>query len=263
MTSNKTLPPYEPQEFPASWASAWGEDRKGLWMTLTVKEVSYTFRWILPGRFMMGEGDLVHSVIITQGFWLGETTVTQAFWEVVMAGIKENPSSFTGDGRPVDSVSWNDAQAFIKQLNAILPDIHVCLPTEAQWEYACRAGTQTRYFFGDEITQNQAHYNQSNMVGTCSVKDKPENDWGLYQMHGNVWEWCQDRYDGKYYESSPERDPSGPSDESFENRVLRGGSWNDFAGDLASGYRYSLDPGGAWPSRGFRVALGQQPSSER
>ena len=236
--------PYQPLEFPATWASEWGQDEIGLWMGFTYKGVSYRFRWILPGEFLMGDEDFsntkpVHLIQITQGFWLGETTVTQALWQVVMG---ENPSAYKGDELPVDSVSWDDTKQFIKEFNALNEDLRLCLPTEAQWEFACRAGTQTTFFFGDALEKEHAHFDQNIGTGTVQVRDKPYNAWGLYQMHGNVWEWCEDRYDEHYYQKSEKTDPVSPSDLIFRNRVLRGGSWFDRAVLSRSAYRNDLLP---------------------
>ena len=119
----------------------------------------------------------------------------------------ENPSHFKGEDLPVESVSWDDVQTFLNALNGLRPELKLELPSEAQWEYACRAGTQTPFWFGDTITTDQANYNGNYPYGdepkgenrrkTVAVKALPANGWGLYQMHGNVWEWCADRY-GSY-----------------------------------------------------------------
>ena len=251
--------PAQPLEFPAVWASEWGQDEIGLWMGFTYKGVSYRFRWILPGTFKMGSENgydnekSVHDVTITQGFWLGETTVTQALWQAVMG---DNPSHFKGDDLPVERVSWDDAKKFIETFHQEEKELKLCLPSEAQWEYVCRAGTETEYFFGDDIIHDQVHFSQGYDIGTCSVKDKPGNAWGLYQMHGNVWEWCEDRYNENYYKNSEKTNPSGPSDPSFGRRVLRGGSWLDNATRARSAYRLFDSPGMRSRDTGFRLARG-------
>ena len=255
--------PSIPLEFPATWASEWGEDAIGLWMAFNYQGVRQVFRWILPGEFMMGDDKgytsekPAHQVIITQGFWLAETTVTQALWQAVMGN---NPSEFKGDNLPVENVSWNDASEFIKVFNALNRDLRLCLPSEAQWEYACRAGTKTRYSFGDEISHEQAHFSKNSWgdaESTIDVKGKPANQWGLYQMHGNVREWVQDRFDEKYYANSPNQDPSGPVDPQFNSRMLRGGCWSDyFAGSLRSACRNDGEPDGRFNYIGFRLARG-------
>ena len=253
--------PSQPLEFPAIWASEWGQDEIGLWMGFTYKGVNYRFRWILPGTFKMGSNDIaeeekpVHDVTITQGFWLGETTVTQALWQAVMG---DNPSDFKGEDLPVEKVSWDDAKKFIETFHQEEKELRLCLPTEAQWEYACRAGTETEYFFGDEVTHDQAQYSDTfgDANTTVAVKVKPANAWGLYQMHGNVWEWCEDRYDKDYYQKSEKTDPSGPSDPSFSSRVLRGGSWRSLAIHARSAYRFHNAPGSRYSYFGFRLARG-------
>jgi formylglycine-generating enzyme required for sulfatase activity len=211
-----------PDEFPEPWASDWGEDDYGIFMGFTYKGVRQDFRWIEPGRFLMGspldeperdDNEIQHEVTLTQGFWLADTTVTQALWEAVMG---ENPSGFKGEKRPVDSASWNDAHAFIRRMNEIKGELRLCLPTEAQWEYACRADTTSRYAFGDELSRERANFSASQTVKVASY---PPNDWGLYEMHGNVWEWCRDSYGD--YPAEPVVDPYGSES---ADHVLRGGS---------------------------------------
>jgi formylglycine-generating enzyme required for sulfatase activity len=163
-----------------------------------------------------------HRVRITKPFYLGKYLVTQEQWEAVMGN---NPSHFKGPKNPVEQVSWDDCQQFLRQAQR---EVGVRggkfqLPTEAQWEYACRAGSTTRYCFGDDESGlgEYAWYDKNSGNKTHPVGEKKPNAWGLYDMHGNVWEWCQDWYDGGYYANSPTDDPTGPG----SNRVLRGGSW--------------------------------------
>ena len=226
-----------PEEFPESWASDWGEDEFGLWMAFTYKGVRQAFRWCEPGVFLMGsplneperlDNEVQHEVTLTQGFWIADTPVTQALWQVTMG---DNPSQFKGEEKPVENVSWDDAQAFIAKMNELKAELKLCLPTEAQWEYACRAGTTTPFSWGEQIDSSlvnfhgTAPYNNGRKSEfreqAVAVKALPCNDWGLYQMHGNVWEWCQDWYGA--YPSQPIIDSQGP--ESGRTRVLRGGSW--------------------------------------
>jgi formylglycine-generating enzyme required for sulfatase activity len=223
--------------------------------------VEMEFVWIPSGKFLMGspEGEEgryenegpVHEVEITRGFWLGRYQVTQAQWRGVMG---DNPSYFKGDERPVERVSWNDVQEFIRRLNERLGLTAYRLPTEAEWEYACRAGTRTRYWFGENDSELQYHawYDGNSRNKTHPVGQKKPNPWGLYDMHGNVWEWCQDWYKKKYYEESPAVDRGGPL--SGRKRVLRGGSWLDIARDCRSGTRRSYAPGGRTLNSGFRLA---------
>ena len=185
-------------------------------MELKINEVEYAFRWCPAGTFMMGNADNQHRVGLSRGFWLLETEVTQAMW---MSVTGDNPSDFKGAKLPVETVSWNDCQEYIKKLNdmKVAPaGFKFSLPTEAQWEYACLAGTTTAYHFGDSLTQQQANFsgNQTKDVGSY-----PANAWGLKDMHGNVWEWVQDVYGD--YPSGAVTDPTGAS--SGSNRVLRGG----------------------------------------
>ncbi len=257
-----------PQEFPEPWASGWGEDAFGLWMAFTYQGVRQVFRWIEPGTFAMGspeneperwEDETQHSVTLTQGYWLADSTVTQALWQAVM---NENPSNFKGENRPVDSVSWDDAQAFIDKMNGMKPELRLCLPTEAQWEYACRAGTETPFSFGQQIDSDLVNFDGTNPYNkgkpsqyrqeTVEVKSLPANAWGLHEMHGNVCEWCQDWYGD--YSSQAVTDPQGP--ESGDDRVLRGGSWLNCGRHCRSARRYSDSPGGANHSIGFRLARG-------
>ena len=252
--------PSQPLEFPAVWASEWGQDEIGLWMGFTYKGASYRFRWILPGKFKMGSEEghddekPVHEVVITQGFWIGEATVSQALWRAV---TYKEPSYFNGNDLPVDSVSWEDIEHFIGLLHQENQELKLCLPTEAQWEYSCRAGTHSEYFFGDKITHNQVHFDQPPDVGTLQVKGKPANAWGLYQMHGNVKEWCQDKFDKRYYHKSEKKDPSGPDELSdYRDRVLRGGSWGSSKEYSRSAYRDGRSPEFGSGNVGFRLARG-------
>jgi serine/threonine protein kinase len=174
--------------------------------------VSMEFVWIPPGTFRMGspadelgheedEGPL-HEVRITKGFWLGRYEVTQGQWEPVMGS---NPSYFLGEDRPVDSVSWTDVHDFIAKLNSWWGEELYRLPTEAEWEYACRAGTRTRFNFGTRDSQlgDFAWYGGNSGSKTHPVGRKRPNRWGLHDLLGNVWEWCQDWYDPRYYNTGP------------------------------------------------------------
>lgn len=187
--------------------------------------------------------EIQHRVILTHGFWIGKYEVTQAQWESVM---KKNPSDFKGSDRPVESVSWKDCQEFVRTINA---DGHVTvsLPTEAQWEYACRAGTITPYDFGLSLNGDKANCNGNypcgnSVVGiyrgeTVPVGSYLPNAWGLFDMHGNVWEWCQD-WNGWYEDGGT--DPNGPTD--GEARVCRGGSWHSKARCCRSATRNWCEP---------------------
>ncbi len=221
-----------------SWAKDHGLDQYGLWAAFEFAGVRQVMRWIRPGTFMMGslvdEGDRPgegkrHEVTLTQGYWLADTACTQELWTAVM---DKNPSKFThAQQLPVEQVSWEDCQLFLETLNAQHSGLNLTLPTEAQWEYACRAGTITPFSFGETITTAQVNYYDQNPYGdgtegeyrgeTVPVKALPCNRWGLFQMHGNVWEWCADWY-GKYPRKKVV-DPMGPKKGKL--RVVRGGSW--------------------------------------
>ena len=220
-------------------------DRKsGERMTITIKDVEYAFRWCPPGKFMMGSpadepnrnnNESQRQVTLSKGFWMLETEVTQGMWMSVMGN---NPSSNKGLNLPVIEVSWDDCQEFIKKLNELKvapAGFKFSLPTEAQWEYACRAGTTTAYHFGDTLTQQQANFggNQTKEVGSY-----PANAWGLKDMHGSVWEWCQDWYGD--YPSGAVTDPVGA--ERGSNRVIRGGGGPGNAAYCRSANRYFYDP---------------------
>jgi len=260
-----------PERFPARWASDWGEDPCGLWQAFTYRGVRQGLRWIPPGRFLMGspadehgryDDEAQHEVILTQGLWLAETACTQALWQAVLG---ENPSGFKGERRPVENVTWEEIQRFIERLNGEIPGLGVRLPSEAEWEYACRAGTLTPFSFGEDITPEQANYDgnapyRGGRPGlyrqkTVEVASLPANPWGLYEMHGNVWEWCRDWLAD--YQPGPVTDPVGP--ETGEWRVLRGGSWFVGARDLRSACRFPDAPGVRIHNIGFRLARGPEP----
>ena len=221
------------------------------------------FRLIPAGRFLMGspanekgryEGELQHEVILTNPFYMGIYPVTQGEYERVMGS---NPSRFKGERHPVESVSWDDVMAYIERLNSLAEEVNLGrryrLPTEAEWEYACRAGSGTAYFFGDEESRlgDYAWYGSNSARRTHPVGQKKPNAWGLHDMHGNVWEWCLD-WDGDYPNSAV-TDPSGPIDGS--RRVFRGGGWGSGAASCRSASRSRDDPSYRYSSLGFRLAL--------
>lgn len=153
-----------PPEFPCAGMAEWGVDSIGPWQSLIHKDVSYRFRWIPPGRFRMGsprdepersDGEDRHLVTLTEGFWLGETAVTQALWRAITG---DNPSQFHGDDLPVENMDWDMVKYFIRRLIQAADCPGLELPTEAQWEYACRAGTETPFSFGEQITTDQVNF---------------------------------------------------------------------------------------------------------
>jgi formylglycine-generating enzyme required for sulfatase activity len=203
--------------------------------------IGVEFVLIRAGEFQMGapDGDKdeqpVHTVRISKPFYLGQYEITQAQWQAVM---ENNPSRFTGDPtRPVENVSWEDVQDFIRRLNAKESGVTYRLPTEAEWEYEARAGTTTAYSFGNDQGQlsQYAWYGATSGSQTQPVGKLRPNAWGLYDMHGNVWEWVQDWYGP--YTAAAAVDPAGPS--SGSRRVFRGGAWLSAAGGCRSASRYS------------------------
>ena len=225
--------------------------------------------YIPAGEFMMGspssesqrennEGPQ-HSVRISRGFYMGIYEVTQAQYKAVMSN---NPSNFKGNNLPVEQVSWNDVTEFCRKLSQKENKTYR-LPTEAQWEYACRAGTSTPFYFGETISTDQANYDGNYIYGngrkgtyrqkTTTVGSFGPNAFGLYDMHGNIWEWCQDWYDKNYYNNSSGVDPEGPNTGSA--RVLRGGSWSYSPGDCRSAIRGRSTPVNRYVNNGFRVVV--------
>ena len=261
-----------PQPFPPPWSEAWGDDRYGLWAELLVKGVTQRLRWVAPGSFVMGSPDTEngrqsdegpqHTVTFTQDLWLADTACTQALWRVVMGS---NPSHATDDlDNPVELVSWDDAQRFFAALEGpdLLPaGVEAVLPTEAQWEYACRAGETRAYSFGDSIDRNQVNFDSDASwikrydakQTTVPVKALPASRWGLYQMHGNVWEWCDDAI--RPYTADAVTHPSGATGEGVESFAVRGSSWNNDAQVARSAQRYQIERNGRIVNLGFRFAL--------
>jgi len=209
---------------------------------------------IPEGKFKMGspesekdrrENETQHEVTLTKPFYIGKYEVTQEQWQAIMG---ENPSSINkGANLPLTDVSWEDCQEFIKKLNAKTNGGYR-LPTEAEWEYACRAGTRTAYSFGESLTRGDANYGSSSAKAVGSYKP---NAFGLYDMHGNVLEWCEDWY-GKY-PAGAVTNPKGPADGRY--RVVRGGSSYDLAYRARSSDRLgSLEPTRVADTVGFRLA---------
>ena len=241
------------------------------------------------------EDETLHQVNLSQGFWLADTACTQALWQAV---IGKNPSDFKNDiENPVEQVSWLDVQVFIQTINQQIPDLQAYLPSEAQWEYACRASSTRPFSFGDNITPEQVNYDGNNPYAdgdkgqfrakTVAVKALPANAWGLYQMHGNVWEWCFDEFKDNLG-SKAVNDPvtaafeaafsatvqtgikqqavkllvasllTNGKDEDVKLvvRVLRGGSWNLSGGSCRSAIRRGNAASNRNGYFGFRFAVG-------
>ncbi len=278
---------------PPSWASRSGKDSYGEWASFEVEGVEQRMQWIAPGSFTMGSPETedgrfgdegpVHEVSLTQGFWLANTPCTQALWEAVMG---QNPSLFLSPQRPVDRVSWEDCQRFIKRLNQRIAGLDLRLPSEAEWEYSCRAGTTTATWQGDlEILgQNNAPrlhalawyggnsgleydlefgLDSSNWpgkqhphleAGSREVAQKIANPWGLYDMLGNVDEWCRDGR--RWYTEDPATDPEGSSERTWY--AIRGGSWLSDADQVRAAYRYKYDASYRYIFLGFRLSQGPE-----
>ena len=251
--------------------------------TFTVNGVSFEMMKVEAGTFMMGATSEMkdpydderptHQVTLTNNYYMGKTEVTQALWVAVM-GQKEvkhsfvgrlfgegstyvdnNPSEFKGNNKPVERVSWDDCQEFIAKLNAMTGK-RFRLPTEAEWEFAARGGNNSKHYqySGSNNIDDVAWYTDNSSNTTHDVATKSPNELGLYDMSGNVREWCQDRYDN--YSSSAQTNPAGPPSE-WSYRVFRGGSWCSAASSCRSSYRYRYDPDSHFNYLGLRLALSE------
>jgi len=247
-----------------------------------VNSIGMRFVSIPAGRFPMGSpfsealrstDETLHEITLTKSFFLGVHEVTQAEYRRVMGG---NPSHFTAanvkdlkdaDRFPVEQVSWDDASAFCQKLGELPEEKDAGrtyrLPTEAEWEYACRADSKGPFHHGDALASTDANFHGMYPYGegkpgpwrerTMPVGGFKPNAFGLYDMHGNVWEWCADKYDRDYYLNSPAKDPTGPKNP--ERRVARGGSWRNDAARCRSAFRGKYLPDVKVDNVGFRVLL--------
>jgi formylglycine-generating enzyme required for sulfatase activity len=228
------------------------------------KKVTLTLAWVPPGVFLMGSlaresGSASekprHEVTLTRGFWMGVYLVRQVEWQSVM---RSNPSrAARGDDFPVDDISWEMAADFCQRASTKTKRT-IRLPTEAEWEYACRAGSTTSYHFGNALTQAQSNYEGNKESGqeeegTTPVGTYPPNGFGLFDMHGNLYEWVQDRYSATYYQVSPPTDPQGPDGPDGAHRLLRGGSWFYGPNSCRSAYRIECSANYGHYDQGFRV----------
>ncbi|PWQ98676.1 formylglycine-generating enzyme family protein [Leucothrix pacifica] len=283
-----------------------GTDEFGLFAEFTVKGVTQRLRYIEPTTFMMGSpenedgrynNEDLHQVTLSQGYWLADTACTQELWQTVTG---DNPSEFKDDSQnPVVQVSWLDTQRFIQQLKQLTPELLAHLPTEAQWENACRAGTATPFSFDDDISVDRVNYRDTWELEkegegfkwgkdakqkTARIKSYAPNDWGLYEMHGNVFEWCFDEWQENLGNSSvidpvtarfssavaqeKQADKTGQyggfydsalltnAEEVGVQRVLRGGSWYGHGWSCRSAIRYRNDASNRVRFFGFRIAVG-------
>ncbi len=230
--------------------------------TFTVKGVQFTMMPVEAGTFTMGAtseqvnpyGDEkpTHQVTLTNNYYIGQTEVTQALWKAVMGS---NPSNFKGDNRPVEKVSWNDCQTFITKLNKRTGQ-NFRLPTEAEWEYAARGGKKSQgyQYSGSNNLNEVAWYTDNSSSHTHDVATKRPNELGVYDMSGNVWEWCQDWYGS--YSSTSQTNPTGPTS-GWSYRVFRGGRWYDGARNCRSSNRSGNSPGGTYGDVGLRLVLSE------
>ncbi|MBN2200066.1 MAG: SUMF1/EgtB/PvdO family nonheme iron enzyme [Candidatus Aminicenantes bacterium] len=220
--------------------------------------VGMEFILVPAGSFLMGAaiGDAdeqpVHEVTITKSFYIGKYEVTQEQWQALMG---DNLSTHQGPKHPVEQVSWLDCQDFLSKLRAKLDGLTPRLPTEAEWEYACRAGSKGAYHFGDRPADLKAFawYDKNSKDTTHPVGGKTPNAWGLHDMHGNVYEWCADVYASDAYLTGAGVDPQGP--ESGTIRVARGGAWSFYAENCRSAKRFWNEPTFQFDNLGFRVVL--------
>ncbi|WP_374495896.1 formylglycine-generating enzyme family protein [Zoogloea sp.] len=259
----------------------------GLYLDVPFGSATQRFRWMEPGEFVMGspEGEVgrndnegpQHVVRLTEGFWLAETACSQGVWESVMGS---NPSRFKDDPQsPVEQVSWDDVQGFLREVEKRVPGVKADLPTEAEWEYACRGGGETAFSWGDGIDPSRANYDGTysyadGLTGeyrrkTIPVKFFDPNGWGLYQMHGNVGEWCSDGM--RAYDGASQVDPHGPEDDTPNDVpwnstprnglwhsvpfAVRGGSWLNPPRVLRAAHRRGWRRGECHEFTGFRFSL--------
>jgi len=253
-----------------SWAKRLEKDKHGLHAILPLAPGFETrMRWIPPGKFVMGspedekgrwddEGPQ-HWVELSRGFWLADAPCTQAEWAAVMGTEGKAPD------HPVVNVSWDECRQFCAGLQARFPGLEARLPTEAEWEYACRAGTPSAFNDGSRCTEPRGKdpalerlgwFSQNSGGGTHKVRETKDaaNNWGLFDMHGNVWEWCSDFWSDKY-EPGDQSDPTGPAE--GLGRVCRGGSWCRLARYCRSACRVRGRPSVRLVNLGFRLASGQ------
>ena len=265
------------------WAHNYGRDEYGLWAELEVRGTVLRLRCLNPATFWMGspisesgreQDETLHQVELRSAYWLGATEVTNAQWLAIME--QKAPSRFTDAERPVESVSWFQAQNFVEALNRQIPSMHARLPTETEWEFACRAGTMRSTYIGDlqivgernapildsiawyggnsGVVDVPRSYRSSNWhetqkkharAATHPVREKSPNTWGLYDMLGNVSEWCSNHY----YQYNSSSSTTGD-----QHRVARGGSWFDGAKAIRAAPRTRFRPGDAQPMIGLRIA---------
>ena len=268
-----------------SWAVAFGQDGYGSWADFAYKGVTQRCRWIPAGTLLLGSADdeVEHNsgegpqqrITFRSGYWLMDTALTQGLYAAVTG---DNPSRFKGDDLPVENVSWDDAQAFARRINSEIPGLGLRLPSEAEWEYACRAGSTTpfdasvaRKYAGWNITTDEANYDgnypyRDGQKGECRGTTVPvkgagfaPNAWGLWHMHGNVFEWCEDVWrnsHGGYDPAGAARRPGAEDASGGRDCVFRGGSWGSDGWLLRSADRSWFGSGVRFDFIGVRFAPG-------
>jgi uncharacterized protein (TIGR02996 family) len=229
-----------------------------------INSVGMVLALIPPGTFLMGSprwesqrqsSETWHRVTLSRAFWMGVHPVTQEQWRAVK---DSNPSTYPGDTRPVESISWDDCQDFCRRLSQCEGQAYR-LPTEAEWEYACRSGTTTPYSFGEKVSPEQASRWQTSWQSAGrSLENLPPNRWGLQDLHGTLWQWCQDWYGS--YPHEDVIDPQGPTTGAI--RVLRGGSWGSYLWWCRSASRCSFASTLDLSYSGFRVVLSANEGKE-
>jgi formylglycine-generating enzyme required for sulfatase activity len=270
----RRLPEEQRRQAPALLLDSWSQEAKQQpTRPAVVNAVGMRFVWVAPGSFLMGSppeerqrgaDEAQHGVTLSRGFYLAVHPVTQGQWRAVLG---RNPSRFAGDDRPVENVSWDDCREFWARLGKGDGRAYR-FPTEAEWEYACRAGTAGPFHFGGKITPEQANYDTRDVYGgpagafraeTTPVGGFPANAWGLYDLHGNVYEWCADWYGD--YPGGRATDPTGP--QRGEARLLRGGSWFSAPWYCRSAYRYWAEPGFRDARVGCRACFSEEGAGRR
>ena len=252
-----------------AWANKIGTDAYGSWAEIEVGGVVQRLRYIPAGSFVIGSPEdesgrwddesPQSNISFEEGFWLFDTAVTNAFWNAVMGG--ENVLETDRD-LPKVEVSWDDVQEFFFCLNNAKPHLFLRLPSEAEWEYGCRAGTTTPFFFGTTAKPEEINFSEG-LIGVCSVKSRPPNTWGLFQMHGNVDEWCADIWSESHESINSDGSARTRGSEKRTARVVRGGSWDFNARFVRAAARVRSESGDRGGGLGFRCVPGQAESVDR
>lgn len=260
-TVTKPKPAAKPKAKPAPRRNSTHHSRSKVSLSAELNKLINNMVYVAGGTFTMGgtseqssdaydDEKPTHSVTLSS-YYICKYEVTQALWRAVMGS---NPSNFKGDNLPVENVSWNDCQTFINRLNSYTGR-NFRLPTEAEWEFAARGGNYSRHYkySGSNYISDVAWYDGNSGNRTHPIGTKQANELGLYDMSGNVYEWCSDWYGS--YSSYSQNDPTGPNSGSY--RVLRGGGWNYFARNCRSSYRFNYAPGFRYFDLGLRLVLSQ------